>query len=83
VALAVNAYLSVRGRRAGITEEPPKVNPCDGLRQQVERLSYEMHGLHDGTRARIDAVGRDTAAIGRDIESIDRELGLIRGRVGA
>jgi hypothetical protein len=59
---------------------PP--SPCEGLRHQIERLSYEMAGLHDGTRSRIDAVGRDVAAIGRDIESMDRDIGVIRARVG-
>jgi hypothetical protein len=49
VALAVNAYLSVRGRRAGITEEP-KVNPCDGIRDEVRALTEAMSLAHEHSR---------------------------------
>jgi len=48
VALAVNAYLSVRGRRAGITEA--KKHPCDGLRDEIRTLTAAMSLAHEKSR---------------------------------
>jgi hypothetical protein len=48
---------------------PPTRDPCDGLREEIVALRSFITGMHDGTRAKIDA--------------IDSKVDWITGRISA